>query len=56
MSAGPRLKWLEISPDYRCNNRCLGCFTGTASFQKTIPFHIQLLFIQVIFLIVLIFF
>ncbi|MEZ4372596.1 MAG: radical SAM protein [Polyangiaceae bacterium] len=27
MSAGPRLKWLEISPDYRCNNRCLGCFS-----------------------------
>lgn len=21
------LRWLEISPDYRCNNRCLGCFS-----------------------------
>lgn len=24
---GPMLKWLEISPDYRCNNRCHGCFS-----------------------------
>lgn len=31
MSAGPRLKWLEISPDYRCNNRCLGCFSVSDS-------------------------
>ncbi len=25
--ATARLKWLEISADYRCNNRCLGCFS-----------------------------
>ncbi len=23
----PRLKWLEITADYRCNNRCVGCFS-----------------------------
>ena len=23
-----RLQWLEITPDYRCNNRCLGCFAA----------------------------
>ena len=22
------LDWLEITPDYRCNNRCLGCFSA----------------------------
>ncbi|HWA72740.1 MAG TPA: radical SAM protein [Polyangiaceae bacterium] len=22
------LKWLEITPDYRCNNRCLGCYSA----------------------------
>jgi MoaA/NifB/PqqE/SkfB family radical SAM enzyme len=21
-----RLQWVELTPDYRCNNRCLGCF------------------------------
>jgi cyclic pyranopterin phosphate synthase len=21
-----RLQWLELTPDYRCNNRCIGCF------------------------------
>lgn len=21
------LKWLEVTPDYRCNNRCVGCFS-----------------------------
>ena len=21
------LKWVELSPDYRCNNRCEGCFS-----------------------------
>lgn len=28
MNQPKRLKWLEISPDYRCNNRCLGCFSN----------------------------
>lgn len=21
-----RLQWVELTPDYRCNNRCIGCF------------------------------
>ena len=21
-----RLRWIELTPDYRCNNRCVGCF------------------------------
>jgi MoaA/NifB/PqqE/SkfB family radical SAM enzyme len=25
---GRPLKWLEISADYRCNNRCVGCFSA----------------------------
>lgn len=26
MSAHP-LRWVELTPDYRCNNRCIGCFS-----------------------------
>ncbi|HEY3498810.1 MAG TPA: radical SAM protein [Polyangiaceae bacterium] len=25
------LRWLEITPDYRCNNRCLGCYSVSDS-------------------------
>lgn len=31
MPRTPPLRWLEISPDYRCNNRCLGCFSVSDS-------------------------
>ncbi|MEI8257384.1 MAG: radical SAM protein, partial [Deltaproteobacteria bacterium] len=24
---GTPVRWLEITPDYRCNNRCVGCFS-----------------------------
>lgn len=25
-----RVQWIELSADYRCNNRCLGCFSAQA--------------------------
>lgn len=28
MTAERRVRWLEISADYRCNNRCVGCFSA----------------------------
>ncbi len=27
MTAARRLRWLELTPDYRCNNRCVGCWS-----------------------------
>lgn len=29
MSATHRLRWVELTPSYRCNNQCLGCFASS---------------------------
>ena len=29
MSAAHPLRWVELTPSYRCNNRCLGCFASS---------------------------